>query len=50
MTEVKKKYYCENCGKEIGEDEACELNGIILCEDCHDAEEDLRAIEEEWLE
>ena len=45
-----KKSRCKSCGKELGEDEASELNGMVLCEDCYDEEEDLRAIEEEWIE
>ena len=40
MTKTKKRH-CEICGKELSEDEACELNGMILCEDCYDEEEDL---------
>jgi formylmethanofuran dehydrogenase subunit E len=48
MTE--QKYYCENCGRELSENEVYELDGMILCEDCYDEEEDLRAIEEEWIE
>ncbi|MFX0197275.1 MAG: hypothetical protein ACFFCW_14210 [Candidatus Hodarchaeota archaeon] len=50
MTKSKKKYNCENCGKELSEKEVCELDGMILCGDCYDEEEDLRAIEEEWIE
>lgn len=41
---------CENCGKELNEDEVHELDGMILCENCHDEEEDLRDIEEEWIQ
>jgi formylmethanofuran dehydrogenase subunit E len=48
MTE--QKYYCENCGRELSENEVYELDGMILCEDCYNEEEDLRAIEEEWIE
>ena len=50
MSKSKKKYRCEICGKELSEDEVCELDGMILCEDCYDEEEDLRGIEEEWVE
>jgi len=50
VTKSKEKYHCEICGKELSEDEVYELDGMILCEDCYDEEEDLRAIEEEWLE
>ena len=50
MTKSKKKRHCEACGKELVEDEVHELDGMILCEDCYDEEEDLRAIEEEWVE
>ena len=50
MTKTGKKYHCENCGKGLSEDEACEIDGSILCQDCCDEEEDLRAIEEEWIE
>ena len=46
----KKKYHCEICGKELSEDEVYELDGMILCWDCYNEEEDLRAIEEEWIE
>jgi formylmethanofuran dehydrogenase subunit E len=44
------KKYCENCGQELEEDEAYELDGMTLCEDCYNEEEDLRGIEEEWIE
>ncbi|MEM2108376.1 MAG: hypothetical protein QXL10_03730 [Candidatus Bathyarchaeia archaeon] len=47
---TKKKQHCENCGIELDEDEVYELDGIILCWDCYNEEEDLRAIEEEWIE
>jgi len=50
MTKWKKKKHCEKCGKELSENEICELHGMILCEDCHDEEEDLQGIEEEWIE
>ena len=50
MTKPKKKCHCEACRKELVEDEVHELGGMILCEDCYDEEEDLRAIEEEWIE
>jgi len=50
MTKTKKKQQCEVCGKELDEDEICELEGSILCVDCYNEEEELRAIEEEWLE
>ena len=50
MTKSKKKIHCENCGKELSEDEVCELEGSILCQDCDDQEEDLRGIEEEWIQ
>lgn len=46
----KKKYHCEICGKELSEDEVYELDGMILCWDCYNEEEDLRAVEEEWIE
>ena len=45
-----KKYRCEICGKELSEDEVYELEGMILCWDCYNEEEDLRGIEEEWIE
>lgn len=47
---TKKKKHCENCGIELDEDEAYEIDGMILCWDCYNEEEDLRAIEEEWIE
>lgn len=50
MTKTRKKYNCEICGKELSEDETCDLNDMILCGDCYDEEEDLRAVEEEWIE
>jgi len=50
MTKLKKKYHCEICSKELSQDEVYELDGMTLCGDCYDEEEDLRAIEEEWLE
>jgi formylmethanofuran dehydrogenase subunit E len=40
----------KNCGQELQEDEVYELDGMILCFDCYNEEEDLRAIEEEWIE
>ncbi|MDI6905720.1 MAG: hypothetical protein QMD13_09625 [Candidatus Bathyarchaeia archaeon] len=46
----KKKHHCEICGKGLSEDEVYELHGMILCWDCYNEEEDLRAIEEEWIE
>ena len=49
MTKTKKRH-CEHCGKELDKDEVHELDGVILCEKCFDEEEDLRAIEEEWIE
>ncbi|MCW4007875.1 MAG: hypothetical protein NWF09_04190 [Candidatus Bathyarchaeota archaeon] len=49
-TRTKKKKRCENCGTELDEDQAYELDGVILCWDCYSEEEDLRAIEEEWIE
>ena len=49
MTKTKKKYHSEICGKELDKDEVCEIDGMTLCENCHDEEEDLRGIEEEWL-
>ena len=36
--------------KELSRDEVCEIDGMVLCENCHDEEEDLRGIEEEWIE
>jgi len=50
MKSRKKTYHCEICDKELDEDEVYELDGMILCWDCYNEEEDLRAIEEEWLE
>jgi len=50
MTRWKKRCHCEICGKELSEDEVCELDGMALCEDCFDEEENLRGIEEEWIE
>lgn len=50
MTKTRKKYHCKNCGKELDKDEVCELDGMILCGDYYDEEEDSRAIEEEWME
>jgi formylmethanofuran dehydrogenase subunit E len=47
---TKKKKHCENCGIELNEGEAYELDGMILCRDCYNEEEDLRATEEEWME
>jgi len=47
---TRKKKHCENCGTQLDEDEAYELDGMILCWDCYNEEEDLRAIEEEWIE
>ncbi|MEM2129849.1 MAG: hypothetical protein QXZ70_04540 [Candidatus Bathyarchaeia archaeon] len=49
-TKTKKKKHCENCGTELDEDEIYELDGMTLCWDCYNEEEDLRAIEEEWIE
>jgi len=49
-TKTKKKKHCETCGTELDEEEVCELDGMILCWDCYNEEEDLRAIEEEWIE
>jgi len=49
-SKTKKKKRCENCGQELEEDEVYELDGMILCFDCYNEEEDLRAIEEEWIE
>lgn len=49
-TKTKKKKHCENCGIELDEDEVYEIDGMILCGDCYNEEEDLRAIEEEWIE
>ncbi|MBS7614659.1 hypothetical protein KEJ18_02855 [Candidatus Bathyarchaeota archaeon] len=46
----KKKKHCENCGAELGEDQVYELDGMTLCWDCYNEEEDLHAIEEEWIE
>ncbi len=48
-TKTKKKKHCENCGTELDEEEIYELDGMILCWDCYN-EEDLRVIEEEWIE
>jgi len=50
MAKSEKKYHCEICGKELNEDEVHELDGMTLCGDCYDEEEDLRGIEEEWIE
>ena len=47
---AEKKCQCEICGEELDEDEVYELDGMILCFDCYNEEEDLRAIEEEWIE
>jgi formylmethanofuran dehydrogenase subunit E len=49
-SKTKKKKRCENCGQELQEDEVYELDGMILCFDCYNEEEDLRAIKEEWIE
>jgi len=49
-SKAKKKKHCENCGQELEEDEVYELDGMILCWDCYNEEEDLRGIEEEWIE
>lgn len=49
MAKSKGKQSCEICGGKTGEDEVCELDGMILCGNCYDEEEDLRAIEEEWM-
>jgi len=49
-TRDEKKYHCEICGEELDKDEVYELDGMILCLDCYNEEEDLRAIEEEWIE
>ena len=48
--ETKKKKHCEICGQELDEDEAYELDEMTLCWDCYNEEEDLRGIEEEWIE
>jgi len=40
----KKKYRCEICGEQLSEDEVYELDGMILCWDCYNEEEDLRGI------
>jgi len=50
MINAKKKNHCEICGNELSEDEAHEPDGMILCQDCYDEEEDLQGIEEEWVE
>lgn len=50
MAEKGKKHHCENCEKELDKGKVCELDGMVLCEDCHDEEENLRATEEEWIE
>jgi len=50
MSESRQFHLCENCGTELGEDEVHGLDGMVLCGDCYDGEEDLRAVEEEWLE
>ena len=50
MAISKKEINCERCGKELSEDELHELDGMVLCADCYDEEEDLRSIEEEWIE
>ena len=50
MTKSNEKIHCEICGKELNEDEVPELDGMILCADCYDEEEDLQGIEEEWIE
>jgi formylmethanofuran dehydrogenase subunit E len=44
------KTQCEQCGRELDDDEVYELDGMILCWDCITEEEDLRGIEEEWVE
>lgn len=49
-SKAKKKKHCEICGQELEEDETYELDGMILCWDCYNEEEDLRGIEEEWIE
>ena len=49
MSQSRKKHHCEICGRELSDDEVCELDGMILCEDCYEEEEDLRGIEEEWI-
>lgn len=49
-TENKTKTKTKNCGTELDEDEVYELDGMILCWNCYNEEEDLRAIEEEWIE
>ncbi|MDI6690805.1 MAG: hypothetical protein QME50_02920 [Candidatus Bathyarchaeota archaeon] len=36
----KKKYRCEICGEELDEDEVYELDGMILCFDRYNEEED----------
>lgn len=45
-----KKKRCENCGQTLDDDEVYELDGVTLCWDCFNEEEDLRGIEEEWVE
>jgi formylmethanofuran dehydrogenase subunit E len=47
---AKKKYRCKICEEELDEDEVYELDGMILCFGCYNEEEELRAIEEEWIE
>jgi NMD protein affecting ribosome stability and mRNA decay len=44
------KMLCAHCGQELEDDEVYELDGAILCWDCFNEEEDLRGIEEEWVE
>jgi formylmethanofuran dehydrogenase subunit E len=50
MSKAKRKVHCEICDKELDEDEVYELEGLTLCVDCYNEEEDLRGIEEEWIE
>ena len=50
MPESEESHFCENCGRKLSEDEVYELDGMALCGDCDDEEEDLRAVEEEWIQ
>lgn len=45
------KIKCACCGRLIEEEDTYEslVTGELICFDCYDEEEDLRAIEEEWI-
>ena len=45
----KEKPFCENCSKELSEDEIHELDGLVLCSYCSSEESDLKDVEEGFI-